>query len=288
MMIGYGGYQAYPAYGGYGGYGYNPAMMGGGYQMPSYGMDMYAGQMGGMGGDLNSYMANSYAQMNQQLRMAEANYGALRQRQGIVDNNNQANVGGEIDLMKLLRQGVLNREEFVAASATQNEIQRVLAQYKSDGQISPQEHQHLAQMRARLQDQLRQFAAGDCKPEANMDDKSNKQAGALFDLVKAGKLSPNAAQGLRQQMAIAAAQRGAEEGGDPNALNGEKDSEELLEGVDKALEEADDNKVRDRWRLGEQKYDGNPQLHGQQQQQPAYGYGPQPGYGYGYQGNQGY
>lgn len=273
MMIGYGGgYQTYPTYASYGSYG--------GYQMPSMpSMDMY---MGGMG-DMNAMMAASYAQMSQQLQMAEARYNNLRVQQGNLQNNQTANAGGEVDLMKLLRQGVLNREEFVAASATQNEIQRMLGKFKADGQISPEEHGQLAQMRSRLQNQLRQFAAGDCKPEMSSEDKSNQQSGALFDLVKDGRISPNTAARLRQQMAAAAAQQGAEAGGDPNALNSEKDTVEQMEDLDQALEKAAERRVKDEWKLGDQKVDPNPQL---QTQQPAYGYSPQPGYGYGFQGYQ--
>lgn len=258
MMIGYGGGpQAYPMYGTYGGY-----------QMPTMpmmpGMDFYAA-----GGDLNAMMAASYAQMQQQLQMAQMQQNYQRVQQGNLQNNNNANYAGEMDLMKLLRQGVLNREEFVAASATQNEIQRVLARYKSDGQISPQEHAHLAQMRARLQEQLRQFAAGDCRPETNSDDKASQQAGALFDLVKAGKISPNTAVKLRQQMAVAAAQQGAEEGGDPNAFASEKDSVELRDDFDQALSEASEQKAKKAWKLGEQRFDSNIRL---RPAQPAYGY----------------
>lgn len=279
MMIGYGGgYQTYPTYGSYGNYG----GYGGVYQAPAMpSMDIY---MGGMGGDLNAMMAASYAQMNQQLQMAEARYKNLRVQQGNIQSNNSANLGGEVDLMKLMRQGVLNREEFVAASATQNEIQRVLANFKSDGQISPEEHGKLAQLRSVLQNQLRQFAAGDCKPEVNADDKSNQQSGALFDLVKEGKISPNTAAKLRQQMAAAAAQQGAEEGGDENALSAEKDTVGQLEDLDESLANAADGRARDAWKLGEQKFNSNPQI---QTRQPAYGYAPQPGYGYGFQGYQG-
>lgn len=259
MMIGYSNYQTYPAYANYGGYA--------GYQIPVMGgMDMYMGQMG----DLNSMMAASYAQMNQQLRMAEARYNGMRVQQGNIQNNNSANYAGEVDLMKLLRQGVLNRQEFVAASATQNEIQRVLARYKADGQISPQEHAHLAQMRARLQEQLRQFAAGDCKPETDREDKASQQAGALFDLVKAGRISPNAAVKLRQQMAVAAEQQGAEEGGSPNALAAEKDSVQLVDDVDAALKAARKGRVREPWKLGRQSFDDQPQIQTQQPQYQGY------------------
>lgn len=282
MMIGYGGgYQTTQNYLNYGNYG----SYGGGYQMPAMpSMDMYMGGMGAGGGDLNSMMAASYAQMNQQLQQAEARYNNLRVQQGNIQNNNSANLGGEVDLMKLLRQGVLNREEFVAASATQNEIQRMLANFKSDGQISPEEHAKLAQMRSRLQSQLRQFSAEDCKPQVNSDDKSNQQSGALFDLVQEGKISPNTAAKLRQQMAVAAAQQGAEEGGDENALSAENDAVGQLEALDENLTQAADGKAKDRWKLGEQKTNLNPQIH---TQQPAYGYGPRPGYGAGFQGYQG-
>ena len=258
-MNGIGAYQAYPTYGGYG---YSMPSAANGYQLPPLpGMDAYMGSMGMMGGgDMQQMMGISYGNLEQQIQMAQARLNNARLQQGRIDANNNGAVAGEINLMGLLKKGVLNREEFMAASATQNEIQRTLARFKADGQIDPQEQAHLQQMRARLNEQLREFAAGDCKPELAVDSKANQQAGVLFDLVKSGKISPKQAAELRQQMAQAQAQKGAEEGGDPNALNVENDASEMLEEIQENLETSGEKDSKDRWKLPEQQFNPNIQL----------------------------
>ena len=255
-MNGIGAYQAYPTYGGYG---YNMPSAANGYQLPPIpGMDAYMGSMGG--GNLQQMVGNSYGNLEQQIQMAQARLNNARLQQGRIDANNNGAVAGEINLMSLLKKGVLNREEFMAASATQNEIQRTLARFKADGQIDPQEQAHLQRMRARLNEQLREFAAGDCKPEVAGDIKANQQAGALFDLVKSGKISPKQATQLRQQMAQAQAQKGAEEGGDPNALNAENDASSMLDEIEENLESSGKKDSKDRWKLPQQQFNPNIQL----------------------------
>lgn len=150
---------------------------------------------------------------------------------------------GEADLLNLLQQGTLNREEFISASGLQDQIQRLLAESQADGYISSDEHQHLTDLRTELRVYLSQYAAGDCRPFVSPEHTPNRQAGQLYDLVKEGKLSPQAVASMRELMAFNAASGGS--------LSGQ---------VDFALEGLAGNPVVDAQKLGKQQFVTHVQL----------------------------
>ncbi|MBS2040329.1 hypothetical protein JST97_35405 [bacterium] len=207
-----------------------------GYNYPVYAGPVYAGgysapvYYGGGGGGYDSYMGSYgqgdyqavFAQQCQQMQAAWQQRQQQMQMQGQQRQDSQQFHGRiaksmeACDSLELREIGKgLNREEFIAISAEQNQLARALAKYSADGVLTSEERADLASRRNQLQQKLKAFRDGDFHPTLQSNDPVSQRdaalAGKLYDMVHTGKMSPEAAKNLRVQMSLAAQQDGVDE-----------------------------------------------------------------------------
>ena len=116
-----------------------------------------------------------------------------------------------------VQNGSLNRDEFVNLSAQQNEMARLSGQFAADGVVTPDEQARLNSLRCNFQEDLANFSNGDFHPGNKEGQKGiagtqDRQSGFLFDATRSGKITPQQAMNLRQQMSGAAFSQGNEAG----------------------------------------------------------------------------
>ena len=123
----------------------------------------------------------------------------------------------DASLTGLARSGQLNKDEFISLSAQQNEMARLSGQFAADGTIDEGERAQLNARRSQFQENLAQYRTGDFHPETQQGRKGiagtqDRQSAFLFDNISNGRLSPQQAFNLRQNMSAAGFAQGQEGG----------------------------------------------------------------------------
>lgn len=184
----------------------------------SYGYQQFQGV------DYQAMIYQQQMQMNYRLQAAQSRMGAVRDSEQHYNRVARGAQVGEEMVLDEAFDGSLNRDEFVALSATQNDFNRVLAKYSSDGILDQGERMDLARRRNAFRQQLADYRENDCRPvtregKKGLAGREDKQSAMLYDLIASGKISPEQAQNLRDQMRIASQHEGVEEANAPWALD---------------------------------------------------------------------
>lgn len=214
MIQGYGS----PAYG-------YPAMPSGYGMGISYSDLQYGGGLcaGGAGAD---YFLQGYYEMDRQLKETERSMQLARTMTGRADRS-------DVNLIRGVRSGQLNKAEFVALSSLENELRAALGQARADGVIDRREEAQIQALQQRFDASLKAFKEGDFQP-ASRGSREDGQSGALFDLMAQGKITSRQARDLRAMMSNSASQAGFERG---RAASEELSPEDLAAAQDERAEE---------------------------------------------------
>lgn len=101
---------------------------------------------------------------------------------------------GDLSLVNATRDGSLNRAEFLALSAQQNDLARLAGQLAGDGWLDEQERARLSARRDSFYANLDEYRRNDCQPTGGPQDDISS---FLYDSITSGRLSQQQAFFLR-------------------------------------------------------------------------------------------